>query len=47
MAAVEETTNSSLPRLKWTDGGVEEVEGNTARLSANWAMRFSGGERTR
>ena len=43
MAAVEEMAISPLPRLKWTDGGVEEVEGNTARLCANWAMRFCKG----
>ena len=26
------TVISSLPRQNWHDGGVEEVEGNTARL---------------
>ena len=34
------TAISSLPRQNWHDSGVEEVEGNTARLWVSWAMRF-------
>jgi len=43
MAAVEETAISPLPRPNWHDGEVEEVEGITVRLRANWATRSCGG----
>ena len=39
--------DSPLPRLDWTDGEVEKVEETTARLQADWATRFRGGERAR
>jgi len=40
-------THSSLPRLDWTDGGVEKVEKITAGLLMDWATRFRGGEHAR
>jgi len=39
--------DSPLPRLDWTDGEVEKVEKTTARLQADWATCFHGGERAR
>ena len=39
----KKTVIPPLPKLKWTDGGVEEVEEITARLLTDWATRFRSG----
>ena len=43
----KKTAIPPLPKLKWTDGGVEEIEEITARLPTDWATRFRSGERAR
>ena len=42
----KKTVIPPLPKLKWTDGGVE-VEEITAKPQTSWATRFHGGKRAR